>query len=360
MHIHTFNYDNGKKSYPLLIANGITGVRDMGTPLNDIIKLRKDVEDRKILGPRVFAGGPILSSVIPPGMENNPLIASAVTKEATKKTIDSLINSGVDFIKINYADKNILNVISKECREKNISFVGHLPILISAQEASIAGINSIEHLGGSGAHGILRSCSEKEEVLKDSVKKWTADLSQFDELVFFRSSFTKTILDSYDDQRAIKLLQLFVKNKTWQTPTLVVLDSTWNWNSNSLSEEDNFYGIKIRQKQFELVRMMQQQGVGILAGTDLPIDKPQLANELETLVIAGLSPFQALKTATINPAIFLNKEKILGTIEKGKLADLVLLDGNPITDIRNIKHIHAVIINGKLLRKSDLERLKLH
>jgi imidazolonepropionase-like amidohydrolase len=107
--------------------------------------------------------------------------------------------------------------------------------------------------------------------------------------------------------------------------------------------------------------MMHQDGVQLLAGTDL--GNPflyagfSLHDELSLFVQAGLSPLAALQTATINPAKYVGKENEIGTVTQGKLADLVLLDGNPLTDISNTKKINAVVVNGRLLTRKNLDQL---
>jgi imidazolonepropionase-like amidohydrolase len=113
--------------------------------------------------------------------------------------------------------------------------------------------------------------------------------------------------------------------------------------------------------RLKIVGAMHRAGVRLLAGADAP--NPYtfpgfgLHEELELFVEAGLTPLEALRTATLNPAEFLGKEKTLGTIEKGKFADLVLLDANPLEDIKNTTRIAAVVANGKYLPKSELEKL---
>jgi imidazolonepropionase-like amidohydrolase len=115
------------------------------------------------------------------------------------------------------------------------------------------------------------------------------------------------------------------------------------------------------QRRLELLSAMHDQGVKFLAGTDVanPYVFPgfSLHDELEYMVKAGFTPIEALQTATINPAIFLHKENELGTVEKGKLADLVLLDFNPLENISNTKKIFAVILDGKLFERRDLDKM---
>jgi len=113
--------------------------------------------------------------------------------------------------------------------------------------------------------------------------------------------------------------------------------------------------------ELENVRLFNKAGVVLLAGTDVgvPLQVPgiSLHVELERLVEAGLTPLEALQTATVNPARVLGKADSLGTIEPGRLADLVLVDANPLEDIRNTQRIRAVVADGQLYRRADLDQL---
>jgi tetratricopeptide (TPR) repeat protein len=118
-----------------------------------------------------------------------------------------------------------------------------------------------------------------------------------------------------------------------------------------------------RQFQHDLVTVaaLKQAGVGIIAGTDTPspfvVPGFSLAEELELYVKAGLSPVEAIRTATYNPALFLGRERDLGTIEPGKLADMVLLDANPLDDIRNIRRISALVYDGAYYDRAALDAM---
>ena len=115
------------------------------------------------------------------------------------------------------------------------------------------------------------------------------------------------------------------------------------------------------QRHLEILKIMHDAGVPILAGTEVGGDLIyagfSLHDELETFIQAGFTPFEALKTATVNPAKYLGMEKSLGTIEKGKLADLVLLDANPLADISNTRKINAVVVNGRYLSREFLDKM---
>ncbi len=262
--------------------------------------------------------------------------------------------------------------IADEAKQQGITFVGHVPNSVSPAEASDAGQKSIEHLTG-----ILIASSDKETELRDKLVK--ADSPEA------RGRVQATALETYDEKKAADLVARFAKNQTWQCPTLTVLRSSaylgdenfrtdgrlryiprplqqrWNFRVASRSGGDDGVEKKVLQKQFEIVGAMQKAGVPILAGTDTgnPFCFPgfSLHEELALLVIAGLTPVEALRSATLNPAKFFGLDQTLGTIEQGKIADLVLLDANPLRDIRNTQRINAVVSNGRLFDRKALDKM---
>ena len=128
----------------------------------------------------------------------------------------------------------------------------------------------------------------------------------------------------------------------------------------TLSQQDSELHAQLLRKSIDMVAQMQKAGVKILAGTDAPapyvFPGSSLHDELQLLVESGLTPFEALQSVTKSPAEFLHTAKDSGTVEKGKLADLVLLDANPLDDIHNTRKIHAVILRGKLLDRATLDQ----
>lgn len=192
-------------------------------------------------------------------------------------------------------------------------------------------------------------------------------------------------LETYNNRKAAELFERFVKNETWQCPTLTVLRSTASLGDQSFRSdqrlkyvsrqikerwsqrianrnEGNYANAKrVYQKELEIVGAMRRAGVQILAGTDTgnPFCFPgfSLHDELALLVKAGLTPIEALRSATLNPAKFLGLDQTLGTVEPGKIADLVILDANPLEDIRNTQRINAVILNGRLFDRKALDKM---
>ena len=159
--------------------------------------------------------------------------------------------------------------------------------------------------------------------------------------------------NTFSAAKAQALLFETSTNGTWQVPTLVAIREVWNSQRPDLSEEDIAAGDRLWQKYIDLVRTMQASGIRMMAGTDLPVsaDTSPLHEELALLVEAGLTPMEALQAATRNPAEYLGILGAEGTVEVGKVADLVVLDANPLNDIRNIGRVHAVIMRGRVVER---------
>jgi imidazolonepropionase-like amidohydrolase len=365
---------------PLLVANGVTTVRDMGGYLESIFPLRKEIADGKRLGPRIFTPGPYLDGS-PPSFQPSMVVTNSV--QATED-VHALVQRHVDFIKV----QSILNrdayfAVATAAKREHIPFVGHVPDRVTAAEASDAGQKSIEHLTG-----VIRGCSSNEPRLMAMQfavprKKETPAQSRARQL-----AFQSQLLSTFSDEAAAKLIARFVQNQTWQTPTLILLKNdayptpetdpshdprtkfvprdflkSWQKGTANRDKDATLQEFELRtrllQKSKQLVGQMQTAGVHLMAGTDstAPYIFPGsgLHEELALLVQAGLTSMQALQAATKNPAEFLGIFNEQGTVEKGKFADLLLLDANPLDDIGNTQKIHAVILHGKLLDRSTLD-----
>jgi hypothetical protein len=295
----------------------------------------------------------------------NPIFVSVNNKAEASRAVINLKKNGVNFIKIHDAiPRDIYFAIAAEAKRQRLPLAGHVPPFITAVEASNAGQQSIEHLGGR-FYGVMLACSTRETELREKIKliinnvlKAFVDKREPDDSAIFRAEFTKPLFESFSERKATQVFLAFRRNKTWQVPTLVSQPLREAINERKdLSEDDRFHAKKLMQKQFEIVGAMERAGVKIMAGTDLPLDKSKLHEELALLVEAGLTPIQALQTATSNPAKFLGLEKSLGTIEKGKFADLVLLEANPLENISNTRKIFAIVISGRYLSKEKLEEM---
>jgi hypothetical protein len=372
--------------FPLLLANGITGVREMftGIPMPTIRqwRMRADV-------PRIFAAG-FLDG---PLMVQPPQGAFAVANpDQARFAVRALAQSGVDFLKVyNSIPRAAYFAIADEARAIGIPFVGHVPEAVSTGEASDAGQRSEEHL-----INVMLDCSTNSEALRAArvATMFSDKITGEARLRALAWPDPEGLFDTYSEEKAAALFAKFVRNGTWQTPTLVVLSGfvhardddfahdprrnflprewtdTWDprvtFYLRDLSPED-YEKLHTRiaallERYKKLVGDMRKAGVEFLAGTDSSGWNPVLPGfglheELSLLVESGLTPMEALQSATRNPARYFNKLNELGTVEVKKSADLVLLNADPLEDIRNTQKIEAVIMRGRYYSRKDLNSM---
>jgi imidazolonepropionase-like amidohydrolase len=382
MHVHTLVEGRPDFVFPLLIANGITGVRDMGASLKpqQIQQMRRDIATGKILGPRFGAvAGRILDG---PGSQLNVGL-SVSTPDEGRQFVRSSKRQGADFIKVyNLLPRDVYLAVVDEAKKQGLPVAGHTPFSMTAAEVSDLGQKSIEHTAD-----LFTSCSRDEAALRQELRERARAQAQArGDSNAARMPVEVKASASYDEQKAAALFARFVRNGTWQCPTLAVRRTTLadpgqldadlrlkyipasvreDWRSTFAQRSASSSEMEQRKRRFqktlEMVAAMQRAGVGILAGTDIlnPYVLPGfgLHDELALFVQAGLKPMAALQTATINPAKFLGVSDSVGTVEKGKIADLVLLEANPLEDIGNTQRISAVVVNGRYLPKKELQKL---
>jgi hypothetical protein len=385
MHVHALHEEGLESFMKLFIINGVTGFRDAWGELPVAQKIRSDVESGKRIAPRFMVAGNLVDGPDPfwPGsiVVDSPERARAV--------VDEQKAAGADFIKVyNGIPPEAYFALAERANEIGIPFAGHIPSQVSVASASDAGQRCVEHV-----YGVLKGCSiQEEQLLKRSVDRARAKAagdSVVSSVLFLREKDQIT-LSTQDETLTRELLGRLARNETWQTPTLVTMRGMAFQNEMSILPLDREY----RSKYFEIpdywspdtapttegyadedwriirsvyarilqvVGEMQQTGVPLLAGTDTPNPGAfpgfGLHDELQLLVEAGLTPLQALQTATLNPARFQHAEDTMGQVAPGMLADLVLLDSNPLSDIANTRHIHAVVLNGKLLDRITLDAM---
>ena len=245
-------------------------------------------------------------------------------------------------------------------RSHGLQVVGHLPVGIGAADAALAGQGSIEHLGSARFHGLLLASSSEEgplsrrvQALFDTVRRGDAAANAH----LFRADLTGPLADSFSPQKAAALSRTFADRDTAHVPTLVALRSVWDAQADGMTEQDRRAADRVWDRYREMVRLLRDAGVPILAGTDQAPDGASLHRELELLVEAGLSPAEAIAAATSRAAALLGLTEEIGTVEAGKRTDLVLLDGDPLVDITNTRRIAAVVVGGVLLDRAELRGL---
>ena len=378
MHTHIASietYPGSKDIFlPLLIAHGVTGIRDMGGDLAALTQWREEITAGKRVGPRIIASGPMLDGPNPPF----PQSVSVNTATEGRQTVVELKQQGADFIKVqSLIPRDAYFAVIHEARQHGLRVAGHLPDQITATEASEAGQHSMEHF-----IGWLKSSSTVEEELIRTVSIF--DLLQKKEPV-------QRLLATQSKEKEEALFARLAHKSMWQCPTIVWMRGLSHIDENTFpadprldyippswvaawrvikeerllagrSAEDIAAGKQYFRTLFDLIKTAHRAGVPFLAGTDTPapyvFPGSSLHEELALLVEAGLTPLEALQTATRNPALYLDQQDLLGTIEVGKLADLVLLEANPLEDITNTRKIAAVVVGGKLFSHSALQALR--
>ena len=357
---------------PLFIANGVTGVRDMGGDIPVLFAWREQIGEGKIIGPRMIVSGPMLDGYLADGKSLRfPSSVAVTTPESAVAAVYSLKAQGVDFIKVqSEISHDAYLSAAAEAHKQGLPIVGHVPTKVRLAETIAAGQKSIEHL-----MGIFEGCSAEE----DKFISGQGDL--------------KLMLSTYDQQRCDALIALLAKTQTWQVPTLAWQrggtfldqrdlkhqpldkyvpaywrDVTWHRFTDEMMPDLLHDPLALRQEYFarnlRMVGAMHRAGVPFLAGTDTApgvyiMPGFSLHDELANFVEAGFTPIESLQTATSNPAKFLGIESTFGSIEAGKTADLVLLDANPLDDIRNTTKINCVIANGRFFDRAILDQILL-
>jgi imidazolonepropionase-like amidohydrolase len=378
MHVHAVWPGVSQAFFPALVAHGITGVRDTWGSVELGRALERQIAKGEAVGPRLVVAGNIVDG-------NPPVWPSQVadTEERGRALVDSLKRAGAAFIKVySRLDPAVFLAIAEQAKRRNIEFSGHVPLGMSAATASDAGMGTMEHL-----YGIAEGCSSRESQILASQRELLSALARGDSSLMRperRRETRRLMLGTQDERRCDALLDRLARNGTWMVPTLTVrraiamrADSTFRadprivyvpeqWRTGWVpprmpAEEDIALEKQLYARVLELVGRMHARGVRLLAGTDLlnPFIFPgsSLHDELELLVAAGVPALDALRAATINPARYLKRERDLGRIAPGMLADLVVLDADPLADIGNVRRIRAVIANGRTFDRDAIARL---
>ena len=368
MHVHLFNNASHRPpndwALPLFVANGVTGVREMRANVSDlptIERWRGAVANRELIAPRVIAAGVAVRG-------DSPDDARRKVREAAA--------AGAAFIKI-FSEVPASNwrAILEETQLLTIPVCGHIPAEVSALTAAKAGQRSNEHLTQ-----IYEACTPNEKEFLAKRRDLPGDAA-----VKVRDAQEEEVLRTFDAAVCLETAKALAKTGQVQVPTLVLPhfeargprkqfrnDPRWRslredeqtrW-ERILDEEPAEIG-KLALRRWEvsrdIVKAMHRAGVRILAGTDAPMPLvypgSSLHKELELLVESGLSAADALRSATIGPAQFLGLDETSGSIAAGKRADLVLLDDSPLREITNTQRIRAVVLDGQLLQRAELDAL---
>ncbi|NNE66668.1 MAG: amidohydrolase family protein [Pyrinomonadaceae bacterium] len=340
MHVHF-----EEKHLSLYLANGITTIRNLNGDSTHL-EIREKLNRGKLQGPRVYTTGPLIT--VPEtrwkikAVPESPEVARTIVKNQKA--------AGYDFIKVyDGISESVYRAIIEEAKIQGIQVVGHVPKSVGLEGAAKNGQVSVDH-----AEQIVYSYVGfplDEEKIQGAVsiiskaKMWVCPTLAVQEIFKLnrQAKFVKMLEDpemKFVDQDIFEWWKSFART------------SRRDGHANSL----DFYDFQVK-----LTKALFDAGVPILAGTDAPnpgmVHGFALHEELRNLVHAGLTPYEALKAATVNGALFLDEEERFGTIKVGMIADLLLLDGNPLENIEATRSNSGVMARGRWYSKSELNRI---
>ncbi len=380
-HVH-LSYDEAfTESMPaLFLSYGITSVRDTGGLMEKLLPVVKKMRAKGAISPRVFFAGPLLdgTDVVYDGNSRPEIGTQNTSAEGARQTIAKLKKQGIDFIKIyEMVSPEVFAAMVKVANDFKLPIDAHIPLSMSAGRAG-AQVNSMEHLRNveldcaANADELLQ---QRRQMLENPKGIGGATLRA----TLHRQQRLKAIAN-YDEQRCNQTLDAL--HKTVQVPTLRLnvlpmsppfMRNDWQdmlsrlpdniakqWRQIN-SDDAQLPDTSFAQWSLFLTGEMHKRGIPIAAGTDTPIGLAapgySLHSELEMLVRAGLSPLDAIASATLRPAEYFSLEGEMGSIDIGKKADMVLLTENPLEAISNTREIALVISKGQLLSPQTLSQL---
>lgn len=342
MHVHAYFTNDTARFHrtsdvmlPLFIVNGVTGVRDLGSNLEATLAARDSVAAHRLIGPRMLVSGPMLDG---PATRYAAAIKVANAEEA-RAAVGMLRQRGVDMIKTqSLLSRGAYFALADEAAHLGIPFEGHVPNAITGMEAIAANQRSFEHLLG----------------VRDTAATLIAELA---------------------------------RKHVWQCPTVInsvgtaadftsdpgvpfwLKEAVEGWRRTAVArgaESDSAARAadERTRRRLALIKTMYDAKIPFLAGTDAPagydlVPGASLHRELQLFVRAGLTPLQALQTATLNPALYFGRTTEWGTVAAGKTADLVVLRANPLADIANTRAVAAVVADGRYYSPRELDRMRL-
>jgi imidazolonepropionase-like amidohydrolase len=338
MHAHFQQVEWG----PAYLAAGVTTVRDVGNEFDFINAIQKAIDNGTGIGPRILKAGII------DGEGKNALgIIRAETAAEAKAAVLKYKNAGFHQIKVYSSVKpEILKAICEEAHRHGFSVTGHVPSNVTVAEAIDLGQDQINHVHFISRY-LQKTVKDKDNLFSDSVTTGLINKMKTRNIVVdptlgiieWISRSLDTPIDSFEP--GIRFLPDDLKDifKTMGLPAAEAAE---------------------RQKMLEsgkqLIYHLHKNGITIVAGTDMMVPGFSLFRELELYNQAGLTPLEALRTATIIPARVMKREHESGSIEAGKNADLIIVEGNPLANISNLRNVRLVIKGGKLYDPSELRQ----
>lgn len=374
----------------LLIANGVTSVRDTGGAIERLREFRELASRADTVAPRIWFSGPVLDGVPPVRPKQRPDAPdqgfALDTPQAALARLDAIIDSGVDFIKVyEMLRPEVFTALVARAHARGLKVTGHVPIRMTTPVVLDAGLDGIEHL-----RGLEYDCADDpQRLLRERVAIMDAHTSPTGGMELRRKvqhAMRHEAFPHQDRARCAALIRSFVERGTWHTPTLNIvafralrpyenagwtdtmryvppaLQERWRETLAEYTDETKYTDWAEHGKwAMQIVGEMHRAGVKMMAGTDAPALPAtpgfSLHDELDALVRAGMPPLAVLQAATINPAQFFDGKAEVGAIETTRRADIVLLEANPLADIAATRRIRTVISKGHVYDRAALDAM---
>lgn len=394
MHAHNLNTASPQTSLPMMLANGVTGFRQMaGSP---------ELLAARAAGQRILPLESPALLAMPGTILAGPAFA---TPEAVKAEVDRQKTEGADFIKIIDVPPAAYLAAIDEAKAQGLPIGGHLTPQVDPREAISHGMDSIEHLGPTIA--LLLACSTNETPIRAMLRAMPPSAGNIDfneepaklerrlanpVLLLPPQGFLlmRRILASYDEGKCLALAQTLAASQTWVVPTLTRLEAMNLGNEPALRHNPDLEYVPavsrdmwldvgtgfdskltadqhqvladLFARQLQMARMFDRAGVKMLSGTDFGgqwiVPGRSLHREFDLLASAGIAPLHILQMTTLDPARYLHREAAMGSVEAGKQADLVLLSANPVLSAANLHGITGVVRDGRYLSRADLDAIE--
>ncbi|MEV4310807.1 amidohydrolase family protein [Actinocrispum sp. NPDC049592] len=377
--MHTHYGSDDKITIPLHIANGVTSVREMwGFP--EIRAMRDRIDNGELLGPRFTIASTIIDGANSVWAPDSTQVVTAAEARAAVRQAKA---EGADFLKIyTYIDRDAFFALADEARRVGLHVVGHHPARLRVRDVSDAGMRSFEHL-----YSMPIATSDREDEITHLLNTTSIDPANPRGYYNYIRELDRQAALAHNPGKAAALFERFARNGTWQSPTLTVVrvisqpadtyahdprlkyidkptQAFWAEHVKNFAPktpEEIAQQREFLRFRLDMVRRMDRAGVRIIGGTDTPNPYvfPGFAahDELSLLVQAGLSPMRALQTMTRDAATYLGLDRTMGTVSQGKVADLLVLDANPLADITNTQKIHAIFSRGRLITAEDRAKI---
>ena len=355
MHVHLSK--SGENTLPLFIANGVTSVRDMGGDVDQLLRWKSEIEEGKRVGPRIKMAGPMLETAAKieqmrrdRGVEPFERLRIGIAgPDEAEAVVDRLAQKRVDFLKIrSVASVETYRAISAAAQKRGLTLVGH-PVT-TADEILRARQRSIEH----GFYPSLddRAAEQRRELFRGFSSNGMAMVPTFIVGEVMLNPYAKMKRIAKDQEGRVEPKRKYLSGYLIE-----------DWKEQVEELKDPWPGLEdFLSKRLRDVGEMFGEGVRIMPGTDTAVlliwPGFSLHDELRLFIERlGMTPMQAIVSATRSPAEFFGLQESLGTIEKGKFADLVLLQADPLKDIANTTQIATVVRHGRLFTAADIQKL---